>query len=168
MLSIWCRILRDENRIFKHRNNKRTFIWETSLNHQPYHFILIAIITKLWPVNWWRFMQDWKLWINSNLLFFAWISWWSMVWLFTLGATSIEKIPESSASGRNFLGPTPMLKFGLKQIIIIRFFQISLFQQKAEPHCTDDVNWVGPLEVADLITNPFYDTLNDSLWHLWG
>ena len=77
-----------------------------------------------------------------------------------LGATSIEKIPKSSASGRNFLNPLPPYSnfdrtdenvgiSYLKVIIKFRFFQISppspYFGRM--PKLIDDVNWGGPLVV---------------------
>ena len=58
-----------------------------------------------------------------------------------LGATSIEKIPKISASGRNFLDPLPSSKKGPTDendgisylIVIIKFFFSSKFQPPHPP-----------------------------------
>ena len=78
-----------------------------------------------------------------------------------LGATSIEKTPKISASGRNFLDPLPpSSKKGPTDenvdisylIVIIKFgfFRVSnpspLFHQKAEPHRFYQLRW--PLTVS--------------------
>ena len=73
------------------------------------------------------------------------------------GATSIEKIPKISASGRNFLDPLPPLfekgpyrrkrrYFVPNSNYKVRFFQSfkplpPLFHQKAEPHRFYQLRW---------------------------
>ena len=75
-------------------------------------------------------------------------------WVVSLGATSIEKIPKISASGRNFLDPLfekgPYRRkrryFVPNSNYKVRFFQSfkplpPLFHQKAEPHRFYQLRW---------------------------
>merc|ERR1711973_999143 len=86
------------------------------------------------------------------------------------GATSIEKIPKISASGRNFLDPLPpSSKKGptdenvgiLYLIVIIKFgfFRVSnpsppLFHQRAEPHRFYQLRW--PLRIVSSSPTHFH------------
>ena len=69
-----------------------------------------------------------------------------------LGATSIEKIPKISASGRNFLDPFPPFEKGPyrrkcwyfvpnSNYKVFSKFQPPLFHQKAEPHQFLQLRW---------------------------
>ena len=65
-----------------------------------------------------------------------------------LGATSIEKIPKSSASGQNFLDPLPpSSKKGSTDENVGILYLIPYFGKK--PNFTNFVNWGGPLAMID-------------------
>ena len=79
-----------------------------------------------------------------------------------LGATSIEKIPKISASGRNFLDPLPLLKFlpyrRKRQYFVPKSnYKVRIFPNFKPPspyfgrmpNLTDDVNWGGHIDLYE-------------------